>query len=227
MKSEAYNSLFGSNVGQLHFNANIHDKSISRILAYLVFNSAEDFTNISEQDIQTEIDKLMRYKFNNTAFSGITEPNAFAQKRLDYKIQCGPTGEDLVFYEFKTVFKVTENSITERMVFPDLIKLAIKKHENPDCKAFFLLAGKQKVYKNALSSKNLRLPDKYSDPYSKEKVILLLDDLKSILNTNTFTDHLTQLTSKGIRGISISPSVWKHLEGISVLSFKLNNPVKY
>lgn len=225
MNSEAHNTFFGREAGQLHFNENIHDKSASRILAYLVFNLAVDFTNISELSIQEEIDKLMQYKLNNTQYRATTEPSAFGQRRLDYLIMHSPTGEHLVYYEFKTAIKPHENTITERMVFPDLIKLAIKKHDHEDCKAYLLLAGKKNVFREAIESGSVRLPNKYNDPNSREKVVLSFDDLASILTHTDFENHLAQLKNRGIKKISISPSRWKDFEDMTVLTFKLNKNV--
>jgi hypothetical protein len=225
MKSVAFNLLFGSGIGQFNYNENIHAKSASRILAYLVFNWAVDFTEITEASIQEEFDKLIRFKFNNTDFSGSTEPIAFGQKRLDYLIKHTPTDEHLVYYEFKTVIKPNENSITERTVFPDLIKLALKKHDHNNCHTYFMLAGKKKVFRDAIENGNLRLPNKFENKYSRNKIVLTVDELSQVLNHQDFNNHISELRNRGIIKISISPSRWKHFDGMSVLFFKLNKNI--
>jgi DNA mismatch repair ATPase MutL len=184
-----------------------------------------DFTEITETSIQEEFNKLIAFKFNNTCFSGSTEPNAFGQKRLDYLISYVPTHEHLVFYEFKTVIKSNENSISERMVFPDLIKLALKKHDHKSCHSYFMLAGKTNVFKEAINNEGLRLPNKFEDKFNKEKIVLTIEQLRQVLNHNDFNSHLNELEDRKIKKISISPSRWKHFEGMSVLFFKMNNNI--
>jgi len=225
MKSEAYKLLFGSNEGQFNFNENIHANTASRILSYLVFNLTEGFSDINEASIQTEFNRFLRIKFNNSSFTCSIEPIAFGQKRLDYLIRHVPTHEHLVFYEFKTVIKSNENSITERMVFPDLIKLALKKHDHSDCHSYFMLAGKTSVFKEAIKNEGLRLPNKFENKYSRDKTVLSIEQLRQVLNNETFNDHFNELENRHIKKISISPSRWKHFESMSVLFFKMNNNI--
>lgn len=225
MKSEAYQLLFGKGEGQFNFNENIHAKTASRILSYLVFNLTEGFSDINEATIQNEFNRFLRIKFNNSSFSCSTEPIAFGQKRLDYLIKENRTDEHLVFYEFKTIIKPNENSITERMVFPDLIKLALKKHDIPDTHSYLMLVGKTNVFRDALNNEGLRLPNKFENKYNRDKTVLSIEQLRQVLNHETFNEHLNELENRQIKKISISPSRWNHFEGMSVLFFKMNNNI--
>lgn len=222
-KVEIYQNLFGKEKSNLWYNENIHNSLVAKIVSYLVSNQTEDNIDLNEDEIQSVSHKFLNHKLNNTEYRAKREPNAFDQKRLDNLVDHIKSDTAMVYYEIKTMIKSKENKLNPNSVYPDIIKLAIKKKEEPNCRVYFLLAGKEKVFKEAIEiSKTVVLPNKFEDKYNRKSILLTIEFLKKEITQKKFIGLIAKMEELGIKKISISPSRWKIFESMAVLTWKIN-----
>ena len=221
---DIYNELFGKEEPNLWYNEKIHNNLILMIHSYLNYKKASNFTDINEDGIQQEVQQLLKTRLTRSGFHSVREPNAFDQKRHDLLVLHSKSETPMVFYEIKTIIKEKEKEITPNLIYPDLIKLAIQKKMNPYCQVYFILAGKERVFKEAIDkAKTISLPNKFENKKSRASIRLSYEFLnEKVTHKQKHRKLLEKMKELNIEEISISPSRWKTFAGMAVITWKIN-----
>jgi hypothetical protein len=216
---DIFKKFLGSS--DLHFYGKIHYNLIEHLYHYLGQKKSNNNFSIGEETFQSELNEFLHNRLNNSGFKEGREENVFGRKRLDNYIYHESSGTVMARYELKTYFKESEVYVNKRGVYIDLIKLAIKKKNEPRCRTFFILAGKEKVLKNAFTGKkSLLLPNKFQNLKNRRSSELSLNFLKSkISKKNPVLVHYLKTINKPI---SVRPSVWFFYRGVAVISWGIN-----
>ena len=109
--------FFGKGSGDLHFAKKIHEKLVSRILAYLNYEDAVDYTDIDEAIIRNEIHKLIKYKLNNTEFAGVITKHPLTSELWMRVVSSNPIND---------IVKATDAAISTTTNLKKLITSKIK-----------------------------------------------------------------------------------------------------
>jgi len=217
MEQQIIDNLFSKE--KLYFNENIHSNLTTKIQSVLLDRKAERLLDQAEYMVQATINDFLNNQLRNTAFSAVTEVNAFAQKRIDNAIIHTATNSQIVLYEVKSYIKSRENRVNDKSIYNDIVKLAIKKKELPYCEVYMLIAGRTKVLKQALvEEKTLQLPHKFLDLHNRSSITHDLAFFKDNIEKTIFE----KAVKDGIKRISISPSRWRNYEGMVVLTWRIN-----
>jgi hypothetical protein len=218
MKRAIINKLFSRE--ELHFNESIHSNLITKIISVLLDKKAEGLLEQSEYLVQDTINDYLVGHLRHTLFTGYKEVNAFGQKRIDNAVIQVQSKSPLVFYEVKSYIRSNENRVNSRLVYQDILKLAIKKKELPYTEAYLLLAGREKVIKKALvEDKTLLLPHKFDDRYNRSSNTF---DIKFFISKHVEESIIRRATNDRIKKISLSPSRWRNYGGMAVITWRVN-----
>lgn len=218
MEQTIFDSLFSKE--GLNYNESIHKNLVLNLCGILLKALSENQFKKDEYFIHDKIDTYLHRRLENTEFESVREIKPFGLKKIDNAIVLSSNNEGLVYYEVKSFIKKNEYKISPSKVYQDIIKLALTKKVQPECKAFLLFAGRTDYIKGIISSqKTFQLPSKYDDLNKSPMMELGIDLFKA---SNVEKSFVQEMEKTGIDKISISPSRWNDYEGISVLTWKIN-----
>ena len=199
---------------ELHYNENIHQRLFSKIHSVMIDRAAEGLLSQDEYLVQATINDFLSNHLRNTIFSTQRE-----WKYIDNAVIHSASEEPMVLYEVKSFIKPQENRVNVKLIFKDLLKLAIKKAEYPYIEAYMIIAGKTKVPKDALNDAKLELPNKFIDKHNRSSMI---HDLQYFKNLRIKKRLIEQAKKLGVKKISISPSRWRNYDGMCTISWRIN-----
>lgn len=209
MNQKILDELFSNK--KLWYNENFHSPLMSKILSVLIDRNAERLLNQDEYKVQSTINDFICGHLRNTPFSADRE-----WKYIDNRVFHTASKEPMVLYEVKSFIKPHENRVDSRLIYKDILKLAIKKKEFPYIEAYMLIAGKSKVLSDALE-KGVLLPNKFTNTKNRESKELSISIFEKVDKK-----ILGKARDLNIKKVSVSPSRWKNYDGMCAISWRIN-----